>query len=358
MNWTEYTKLLIEKGKKAGIPASACFELTPFCNFTCNMCYIRLSPEQAKLQGELLTLNQWLQIAEETKRLGVIGLELTGGEAVTRSDFMLLYENLIKKGFIITLRSNGYHLKGDLFDLLKHYKPKCLSITLYGASDETYNKVAGVKDGFTVVSQNILALRDAGIQLKLSVTITKDNINDREQLIKWATENDLYLSFYGGLLTPIRSAKRSIDHLKVDYKLDRYIDNNNLTPRNNIYNDKYMHPFWMCREYGVRFSISWDGRMTLCNCFPSVWTDPLNQPIKDAVKSLYEKLEKLKRPSQCAKCEYIDYCGACPARLLSATGNPEETNNEICEMAKINYIFSQKSILQTSAVDTNLECDL
>ena len=84
MDWADYSKILMEKSRMAGIPSAATFELTPFCNFNCNMCYIRLSPKQAKKQGKLLTTDQWLQIADETKRLGVIGIELTGGEAVTR----------------------------------------------------------------------------------------------------------------------------------------------------------------------------------------------------------------------------------------------------------------------------------
>ena len=92
MEWSDYTKLLIEKCKKNGTPSTATFELTPFCNFNCNMCFIRLSPEQARNQGRLLTTSQWIQLAEEIKQLGTFGLEITGGEAITRDDFHILYE--------------------------------------------------------------------------------------------------------------------------------------------------------------------------------------------------------------------------------------------------------------------------
>lgn len=356
MDWQEYINLLVKKSKNQGIPCSACFELTPFCNFNCNMCYIHLSQEQAKQEGELLTTDQWIRIAEDAKSNGTLGIELTGGEAITRPDFKVLYETFVKMGFLITLRSNGYLISGEVFDLLKKYKPRCISITLYGGSNETYYKITGVRDGFSVVTKNVLALRDAGFNIKLSVTVTKDNIDDRDKLIKWAEENELYLGFYGGLLTPIRAAKRSIDHLKVDYGLEQYVKDD--LPARNINYADYKHPFWMCKEYGTKYCISWDGRMTLCNCLPSIWADPLSQPFKDAFDSLYDQLEKLNRPEECAKCQYIDYCGACPAHLLSETGSLEHTCEDLCKNARVNYYFSQKNTNDAQLNKTDKECNI
>lgn len=356
MKWSDYATALVKKCKNTGIPCTASFEMTPLCNFNCNMCYIHLSPEEAKRQGKLLTTDQWLRIAEEAKLLGTLGLEITGGEAVTRPDFPFLYEKLIKMGFIITLRSNGYLIRGELLELFKHYKPRFISITLYGASDETYYRVTGKKDGFSVVTQNILALREAGINVILTVTVTKDNEGDRKKLIEWANENGFHVSFYGGLFTPIRSAKRSIEHLKADYGID-FSKTENLAPDREIVDrEKYMHPFRMCREYGAKFCVSWDGHMTICNCFPSVWADALNQSVKDAYKELYQKLNSLKRPSECADCQFIDYCGACPARLLSDAGSHEITNDSICKMARVNYLHSIDNNTQINSVDTNNNC--
>ena len=337
MEWSEYAKILVEKSKKSRTPSNASFELTPYCNFNCNMCYIHLSPEQAKKQGTLLSTDQWIHLAAEAKKLGTIGLEITGGEATTRSDFPILYETFVKMGYIISLRSNGYLLHGELLELLKKYKPRYVCITLYGGSDDTYRKVCGISDGFTVVSNNILALREAGINVELTVTMTNDNINDREIIKKWAGDNEFGIAFYGGLISPIRSAKRSIRHLKVDYNVSDAIADFNISDRVVQNREKYMHPFWMCREYGARFCISWDGRMTLCNCFPIVWSDPFSQSLEDAFKSLYLKLDKVRRPLECASCQVIDYCGVCPVRFLSETGSCENTCESLCKIAKINY---------------------
>ena len=340
MNWTEYVNRLVAGCREAGVPSSAAFELTPLCNFSCNMCYIRLTPDQARLQGEALTADEWLRVAEQARRLGVLGLEVTGGEAVTRPDFPALYEALIRMGYLITLRTNGYLLRGGILDLLKRYRPLSVCVTLYGASDETYRRVCGVDDGFSVVTENVLALREAGIAPRLTVTMTKDNFGDRAELTRWAAEHGFYIAFFGGLINPIRGAKRSVGHLRVDCG-DGAIPIDEAPDRAVPDREKYAPPFSMCRSFGTKFCVTWDGRMTLCNCLPSIWTDVRSQGVEGAFRSLYGRLNAVKRPPECADCPYIDYCGCCPARFYSETGDHEKTCDDLCRMAKIHYTLSK-----------------
>ena len=339
MNWDEYNRILLDKCKKLEIPFSACFELTPFCNFKCNMCYVRLEPEQAYAQGELLSTQQWIYIAEEAKKLGTTTLEITGGEATTRSDFLILYEQFIKMGFVINLRTNGYCITGAILDLLIRYKPARVGVTLYGASDETYKRVCGVSDGFSVVTRNIIAMRDAGIKVHLTMTMTKENQKDTSALNEWAAKNNLQIKAYGGLFNPIRGAKRSIDHLKIRYSDEEceISDDMQFLPHEIKDRSEYMNPFWMCRGFGAIFCISWDGRMTLCNGMTYVWENPLTSSVESAYHSLYYKLRNISRPKECGTCRYIDYCISCPTQIISETGSADQTCEEICRRARRRY---------------------
>lgn len=92
---------------EASFPFGATLELTPFCNFSCVMCYVRLTEEQAKRQGNLLTAEQWIDIARQTRDLGTLRLTLTGGEPLFRRDFWEIYHELNQMGFLITILSNG-----------------------------------------------------------------------------------------------------------------------------------------------------------------------------------------------------------------------------------------------------------
>lgn len=340
MDWSEYSKSLFEKQKKAEMPFHACFELTPLCNFKCNMCYVRLSPEQAKAQGRLLDTQQWIDIAKQAKKMGTITLEVTGGEAITRRDFPVLYEAFAKMGFLVHLRTNGYLINDGILELLQRYKPKKISVTMYGASDETYQKICGISDGFSVVTRNIRKMKEAGLNVRLTMTVTKDNVEDVEKLDEWAKKQDYSITPYGALFTPIRGAKRSIDHLKIDLEGDSDISGAAEAEQHQVSDrELLMNPFWLCRGFGAVFCISWDGRITLCNTLTQVWKEPLLNGLENAYHDLYDELKKLKRPKECASCNYIEYCAACPSFLQSATGSAEHTCDDVCRLARRKYRY-------------------
>lgn len=339
MDWFEYSKILLDKCKEREIPLHAGFELTPLCNFNCSMCYIHLTPEQANAQGKLLTTDQWIHIAREAKKLGALSMELTGGEAMTRPDFCTLYKEFAEMGYLILLRTNGYLINSEKIEFFKKYKPRKIMITMYGASDETYKRFCGVYDGFTVVTRNILALRDAGIRVQLTATITKENNEDAEKMEKWAKDNGFSLDLCGMLFTPVRGAKRSVDHLKVRLPDEAYelTEEMRSLPREIENRDYYMNPFWMCRSFGAKFAITWDGKMTMCYSNPSVWKDPLADGVDKAYHELYRDLKTIKRPKECSECKYIDLCAVCPSMLYSSTGSMENTCEEMCRMARRKY---------------------
>ena len=359
MKWEDYSASLFEKCKQRRVPYHASFELTPYCNFNCNMCYIHLSPEQAALRGKLLTTEQWLDLAKQAKKMGVITLEITGGEAITRKDFPLLYESFAKMGFLITLRTNGYLLSGSIIELLKKYKPRAISITIYGSTDETYKKVCGISDGFSIVSKNIESLLENGLTPKLSMTMTRDNQEDYPDISIWAEKHGLNIRPFGRLSTPFKNTNRSIDNLQIDYfsKEPEYDPDLIRELREIEEYDRYKSPFWMCRGYGGIFSIGWNGKIKLCNGFEGLSIDVLSTELKEAYQSLYYELDQIRRPEKCRTCNVVDYCFACPKRLYSDSGDLEKTCNSICRTAQILYKRAIAKKIKKSEVEHEKRID-
>ena len=245
-------------------------------------------------------------------------------------------------GYLIHLRTNGYSIDHKLLDILTEYKPRKISITLYGASDETYFKICGIPDGYTTVTQNILLLKKAGFNLHLTMTVTKDNVNDIEDIDRWATENGMSVTPFGALITPIRGAKRSVSHLKIEYPKEEFELPDELIHHVHYEvsdRDSLENPFWMCRGFGAQFCISWDGRMTVCNTFTNVWKNVLSDGVESAYHDLYRDLRALKRPQDCYACKYIEFCSACPSQLQSATGDAELTCDNVCKYARRKFRY-------------------
>ena len=315
------------------------FELTPFCNFRCNMCYIRLNPEEAMLQGQMLPTSKWISLAREAKEMGALSMEVTGGEAMTRSDFPELYSNFYDLGFLIVLRTNGYLIDDNKIKLIKERKPRKVIITLYGASDETYKRVCGINDGYSVVTTNILKLKEAGVNVQLTTTITTDNINDVEKMKQWANDNGYALSLCGMLFNPIGNAKRSIDHLRIRTSSEEFeLSETMKSMKRDITNKEYyMNPFWMCRAFGAKMTVTWDGRLTACNSNRTIWRDPFSNGLEAAYHDLYRELKQLKRPKECETCSYLDFCTVCPSMLNSANGTLNTISDDMCKFARRKY---------------------
>ena len=72
-------KRLVAKAAEAGVPISANFELTPICNLSCEVCFIRTDRKAVEKEGGLRPLEFWLKTAEELRRMGTLFILLTGG---------------------------------------------------------------------------------------------------------------------------------------------------------------------------------------------------------------------------------------------------------------------------------------
>ena len=126
-----------------GIPLAGNFELTARCNFNCRMCYVHLTPEEQRRRGAELTADEWLAIAEQARSQGMLFLLLTGGEPLIRTDFRYLLTELKKMGLLVSVNSNGSLIDRDWLDFFRHEPPFRFNITLYGGSEETYERLCG-----------------------------------------------------------------------------------------------------------------------------------------------------------------------------------------------------------------------
>lgn len=133
-------KTIMKEATKQQVLIGTSFELLPVCNLNCRMCYIRMDMEQVRQNGGLKTYEEWIELAKELREAGVLFLLLTGGEVFLYPHFRELYEALYDMGFVITINTNGTLINEEIVQWLKQRLPKCVSISLYGASDETYEK--------------------------------------------------------------------------------------------------------------------------------------------------------------------------------------------------------------------------
>ena len=71
---TTLSDYLYQKASVKKVPLMGTFELSPVCNFSCKMCYVRKTPEQIRKEGKnLIPWEKWLELAKQCRDAGKIG---------------------------------------------------------------------------------------------------------------------------------------------------------------------------------------------------------------------------------------------------------------------------------------------
>lgn len=345
--WRSLSKGLREKLLSKGLPTRAAFEITPLCNLGCKMCFIRLEKDKMDSLGKLMTASQWTKIAKESAETGILFLIITGGEPFTHPEFIDIYTNISKLGFIVTLYTNAVMLNDKIIETLKKYPPHFLYITMYGSSKDTYEKVCGNGKAYDSVVNNIKILKDIlkDIPIELRTTLVKDNINDAGELLEFAKQMKMKTSFSIGKLKPIRGAEyRSIDNIRFSPEESLEIQKTflELIKNEKIY-DRYKkiieadekillgndtHDINIanetrnltCGAAKDTYTISWNGKMLPCQIFSYPYTLPLNVGLKNAWDELKNIRDTIKKPDRCIDCKYRKYCGECAAKIQAESG--------------------------------------
>lgn len=192
------------KAAHSRTPLSGTFELTPRCNLNCKMCYIRMTPEEMRPFGRERTAEEWISLGKTCAENGMLFLLLTGGEPFLRPDFREIYSALKKLGLFISVNTNGTLITDELLDFLSKDPPQILNITLYGASNETYKKLCGNPNGFSIVSSVIDKLIARHIAVQINVSLTPDNFGDLADIIRFGNSRNLPLKISSYMFPPVR----------------------------------------------------------------------------------------------------------------------------------------------------------
>lgn len=359
------TEYLHRKASRTKTPISGTFELSPLCNMDCKMCYIKMSKEKQESIARLRTKEEWIELAQKAKEKGMLFLLLTGGEPFLVKDFKELYIELHKMGFCISINSNGTMIDEDVIEWLKHYPPMRINMTLYGASDETYERLCNNPKGFTQVTKALSLLKENNIQVKLNCSVTPYNKDDLKQMMDFAEEHDLVIQATAYMFPPLRKDETKIgqnDRFNAEDaaiygayisaysngfdRFKEYINSGQLALYDadddcGVVEGDHMR----CRAGITSFWMTWEGKMLPCGMIPDEGKDPWEVGFDEAWENAKNIVNEITLPVKCAGCGKKDECRACAAMVYTETGTYDKVPQYRCEMTK-NYPEACKKVLK------------
>jgi len=117
LSYSEFGELISKKTAGRRVPLKGSLELTLQCNLRCKHCYLDGVHDGIPGEQELST-EEWYDILDQLADAGTLWLLMTGGEPFARSDFLDIYTYAKKRGFLITIFTNGTLITPEIADYL------------------------------------------------------------------------------------------------------------------------------------------------------------------------------------------------------------------------------------------------
>lgn len=366
---TKITDRLWKKAADNKIPLTGAFELLPACNLKCKMCYVRLDMKEVQRRGGLLPAEMWIDYAKQAKQEGLLFPLLTGGEPFLRQDFQDIYSGIYELGMQVSINSNGTLISEEIARWLGAHAPTRINITLYGSSEETYEKLCGNGDAYRRVRNAVEWLKKYEVPVKFNTSITPENIGDMEDMMAYARSVNSPIQVAAYMFPPVRKDAQMIGQnhrlspkeaalarVKADYlqqdagwfagqaeRFSRFVP---VTDEMLKMQGESPSRGMSCRAGNSSFWLDWQGNLGNCGMYTTYNISLKENSFRDAWKKVTEETAKIRFSPFCTNCPNFHICHSCVAMVYNECGDVNGRPEYLCEMnqASAEYYkeFAQK----------------
>lgn len=325
---------IFEKAQRAKIPLEVSIELTHHCNFRCRHCYI--TDFEAP---DLLSTQRVLALLDELVEMGTLYLTFTGGEVFLRQDWREIFRKARRKGFQITILSNGSLINEEIADEIAALDA-LVEISYYSAEASTFEKITRRDGSFEGTRKAVRLLRQRQVQLQLKMPMMHLNRNERDGVQSFAEGLGVDLQSFAKILPKKDGDRRPLEERMSREALLSYVAG----PHSACFlpGEAGAHPPAvggpLCAAAHRFAAISANGDVLACNIMPGVAGNILHQSFREIWENS-EWLRELRLMERkdlriCDSCAYFSVCGRCPAQALLEDGDLRGPAQDSCEYAE------------------------
>jgi radical SAM protein with 4Fe4S-binding SPASM domain len=337
------------------VPLSFDLEITARCNNACRHCYINLPAGDIDARQKELTLAEISDIADQAVELGALWCLISGGEPLLRKDFADIYMALKRKGLLISVFTNACLVTDEHAALFQKYPPRDIEVTVYGVTQETYERVTQRPGSYVAFQRGLDLLLNSGIKVRLKAMALRSNVYELPAIAAFCREHTTDYFRFDPFL-----------HLRYDQDPQRNqeILSERLTPAEIVAIeqgdeeraraldngcDKLIWPevnghlcdhLFQCGAGNKNFSVSYDGFFRLCADLwhPDCIYDLRRGSLAQAWEELVPRVREMRSTNpdfldRCRRCPIINLCLWCPAHAHLESGQMDSWNEYFCQVA-------------------------
>lgn len=340
-------------------PLMVVWNITYTCNLRCKHCYENAGALRPKeLSTGELSKEEKLRLVEEIADSHIPTLSFSGGEPLLCKDFWDVVAKAKEKGLYLSMNSNGVLITPEVAKRLVEYDFAYVAVSIDSANPEKHDFFRGVKGAWERSIQGIKNVIEAGGNAILSVTVTKYNYEEFQDILELGKKLGVYKIMVYNFIPTGRGKeiwnsdlspdeKESILQQMYDFLLEGGSlcttapqlgricldkDKPEFTPIAHLGTGKAKDLSLLAELIGgcgvarAYLAIQPDGTITPCVYMPEVHLGHIRQ---DKILDVWQNHPFLNRLRDrkalwgaCGTCEFNKACGGCRARALAYFGDP------------------------------------
>lgn len=337
-SYRAFSDLIHRKAIDRRMPIDGTIELTHRCNLRCAHCYCL--PESGRAE---LGRSEICRIIDEIAEAGCLWLLFTGGEPLLRPDFFDIYLHAKRRGLLITLFSNATLIDERVVDILAEYPPFFMEVSVYGMTEETYEKVTRVKGSYGAFRKGLDLIRERGLPLKLKTMALTLNAHEMEDMEGWARGLGFEFRF-DSLVHPRIDGSREPCAYRLSPRQAVSLDAANEEKREKMeyackeaFNTKASDRLFECSGGTVSFHIDPYGQLRPCDMVREIRRDLGAADFANAWADLEADVTRRKIPAgfRCEGCVIAGMCNQCPGWAFLENGDMHSISEHMCEIAHL-----------------------
>ena len=204
-----------------------------------------------------------------------------------------VYRLAYELGMMLSVSTNGSQLsRAGILSLLATQRPYRLTVSVYGASEQTYEAVTRRRGSFRSFSRGLAAAHEAGLPLNLNIIVVKQNAHEIDEMSRLAESLGAPQTVYSNISPTIYGGPESL-------------------PAQSVEHIRKRKPFTGCNAGHTFFHADPHGMASICKVGRDPQISLLDEGLDGLARlgSVADGL--LLRQGGCSGCGLSDTCGVC-----------------------------------------------
>jgi radical SAM protein with 4Fe4S-binding SPASM domain len=332
---------MLDRAVSRRIPLNGSIAMTHRCHLRCVHCYLGCERQALPAGGEL-DAAFWCSVVDQVADAGCLELLITGGEPLLRPDFALVYTRARERGILVTVFTNGTLIDDRIARLFEDLPPQLVEVTLYGASEETYERVTGVKGSYRRCLDGVDALLGRGVAVGLKSVIMTENQGEMPALRRMASERGVSFRVDAALFPCRDGDRRPLEHrVQAADAVAIEMEDDGLRRRTADYFQRMRglppeQQLFSCMAGLTGFHVDPQGTLLPCLMVCTHGYDLRQGTFREGWETVIPRFREqgLTPGYECHECEMRFLCGTCPAQAGMETGSPHRKAEYLCRLGE------------------------